>query len=46
MVRKGEYVIADFFRREDRYGSFQWRTIAVYVFGIAVQVPFMSLSFS
>jgi len=45
VVRKGEYVIADLFRREGRYGAFQWRTIAVYVFGIAVQVPFMSLSF-
>jgi cytosine/uracil/thiamine/allantoin permease len=45
LVRKGEYVIADFFRRQGRYGAFQWRTIAVYVFGIAVQVPFMSLSF-
>jgi NCS1 family nucleobase:cation symporter-1 len=45
VVRKGEYVIAEFFRREGRYGAFQWRTIAVYVFGIAVQVPFMSLLF-
>ena len=45
VVRRGNYVIADFFRRDGQYGAFRWRTIAVYLFGIAVQVPFMSLSF-
>jgi NCS1 family nucleobase:cation symporter-1 len=45
VVRKGNYVIADFFRRDGQYGAFRWRTIAVYLFGIAVQAPFMSLSF-
>jgi NCS1 family nucleobase:cation symporter-1 len=45
VMRKGRYEIADFFRRDGQYGAFRWRTIAVYVFGIAVQVPFMSLSF-
>ena len=45
VVRKGNYVIADFFRRDGQYGAFRWRTIAVYLFGIAVQTPFMSLSF-
>jgi NCS1 family nucleobase:cation symporter-1 len=45
VVRRGEYVIADLFRRDGQYRAFQWRTIAVYVFGIVVQAPFMSLSF-
>jgi NCS1 family nucleobase:cation symporter-1 len=45
VVRKGRYVIADFYRRDGQYGAFQWRTIAVYLVGIAVQAPFMSLSF-
>jgi nucleobase:cation symporter-1, NCS1 family len=44
-VRRGHYAIADFFRREGRYGAVNWRTIAVYLLGIAVQVPCMSLSF-
>jgi nucleobase:cation symporter-1, NCS1 family len=44
LVRKGHYAVEDFFRREGRYGAFQWRTIAIYALGIAVQAPFMSLS--
>jgi nucleobase:cation symporter-1, NCS1 family len=45
LVRRGNYLIADLFRRDGQYRAFQWRTIAVYLFGIAVQGPFMSLSF-
>lgn len=45
VVRKGDYLIADLFRRDGLYGAFQWRTIAVYLAGIAIQIPFMSLSF-
>jgi NCS1 family nucleobase:cation symporter-1 len=45
LVRKGVYVVADFFRQEGQYGAFRWHTILVYVLGVAIQVPFMSLSF-
>jgi nucleobase:cation symporter-1, NCS1 family len=45
LVRRGHYVIGDFFRRDGRYGAVNSRTIAVYLLGIAVQIPFMSLSF-
>jgi nucleobase:cation symporter-1, NCS1 family len=45
IVRKGKYAIADLFRRDGQYGAFQWHTICIYVLGIAVQCPFMSLSF-
>jgi NCS1 family nucleobase:cation symporter-1 len=45
LVRKGRYVIADLFRRDGQYGAFQWHTIGIYVLGIALQGPFMSLSF-
>jgi len=45
IVRRGHYVIADMFRRDGQYGAFQWRTIGVYLLGVAIQGPFMSLSF-
>jgi len=45
VVRKGNYDIAALFDRAGPYGAFRWRTIGVYLLGIGVQVPFMSLSF-
>ncbi len=45
LVRKGNYDIADMFRIDGRYGAFRWPTLGVYVLGVAVQIPFMSLSF-
>ena len=45
LIRRGEYVIADLYRVDGRYGAFRWNTIAVYLLGIAAQVPFMNLSF-
>lgn len=45
VVRKGRYDIADMFRIDGQYGAYRWKTIGVYVLGIAVQLPFMSLSF-
>lgn len=44
-VRKGRYNIADMYRVDGQYGAFRWRTIAIYLFGILIQLPFMSLSF-
>jgi len=45
IVKKGRYVIEDFFRRDGEYGAFRWHTLAIYLLGIVVQSPFMSLSF-
>jgi nucleobase:cation symporter-1, NCS1 family len=44
-VRKGRYAIRDFFRTEGIYGRYRWRVIGVYLAGIALQIPFMQLSF-
>jgi nucleobase:cation symporter-1, NCS1 family len=44
-VRKGEYNIADMFRISGEYGAYRWRTIAVYLIGILIQVPCMETSF-
>ncbi len=44
-VRKGQYNIADMFRLDGEYGAYRWRTIGIYVIGILIQIPFMSLSF-
>ena len=45
LVRKGHYVIADFFRVHGIYGAYRWKTIGVYAISVAVQAPFMRLSF-
>lgn len=45
LVRRGKYNIPDLFRRDGEYGAFRWHTIAIYLLGVAIQIPFMSLSF-
>jgi nucleobase:cation symporter-1, NCS1 family len=45
VVRKGQYNVGDMYRLTGIYGAYRWRTVAVYVIGILIQVPFMSLSF-
>ena len=45
LVRRGRYCIPDLFRRDGQYGSLRWHTIAIYLAAVAVQAPFMSLSF-
>jgi nucleobase:cation symporter-1, NCS1 family len=45
VVRKGRYNIPDMFRLDGIYGAYRWPTIAVYLIGIVVQLPFVSLSF-
>ncbi len=45
IVRKGRYLIKDFFRIDGMYGRIRWKVIAVYLAGIALQVPFIKLSF-
>jgi NCS1 family nucleobase:cation symporter-1 len=44
-VRGGRYNIPDLFRLEGEYGRWRWKALAVYAAGIAVQLPFISLSF-
>lgn len=45
MVRKGIYDLGSMFDLAGCYGAWRWRTIAVFVLGIAAQVPFMDFSF-
>jgi nucleobase:cation symporter-1, NCS1 family len=45
VVCRGIYSIEDVFRLDGIYGRYRWRTIAIYLFSILVQVPFVSLSF-
>ena len=45
IVRRGRYSIDQMFRLDGIYGRYQWKSIAVYVLSVLVQVPFVSLSF-
>ncbi len=45
VVRKGRYSIGDLYTAKGMYGALRWRTIGVYLISIAVQIPFMQLSF-
>jgi nucleobase:cation symporter-1, NCS1 family len=44
-VRRGNYDIDAIFSPGGRYGSVNWRTIAVFLVGIAVEIPFMNASY-
>jgi NCS1 family nucleobase:cation symporter-1 len=45
LVRRGRYNIKALYDSRSEYGTYRWRTIAVYCAGIAIQAPFMELSF-
>ncbi len=45
LVRRGVYDVPALFDVHGCYGAYRWRTIVVFLLGIAVQGPFMSLSF-
>ena len=45
LVRKGSYDIAAMFDIHGCYGAYRWRTIAVFLLGIAAQQPFVSFTF-
>lgn len=45
VVRHGQYNIKALYESRSEYGGYRWRTIAVYCAGIAVQAPFVQLSF-
>ena len=44
-VRRGHYIIEDLFDARGSYGSFNPAAIAIYLAAVAVQMPFMRLSF-
>lgn len=44
-VRKARYSVADMFDLDGLYGRFNWSTIAIYFAAIAVQIPFIRLTF-
>jgi len=45
LIRRGAYSIPDLFRVDGMYGGYRWNAIAAYLISIALQVPFMQLSF-
>jgi nucleobase:cation symporter-1, NCS1 family len=45
LVRHGQYNIAALYNSSSEYGEYRWRTICVYCMGVAIQAPFMDLSF-
>jgi nucleobase:cation symporter-1, NCS1 family len=45
LVRHGQYNIPALYNSNSEYGAYRWRTIGVYCAGVAIQAPFMELSF-
>jgi len=45
LVRHGHYAITDLFTPEGIYGRWGWRGVTCYLVGIAVELPFMVLTF-
>ena len=45
LVHHGKYNIAALYSSDAEYGAYRWKTIGVYCLGIAIQTPFMDLSF-
>ena len=45
LVRHGRYNIAALYDGRGEYGTYRWRTLAIYCVGVAVQAPFIMLSY-
>jgi nucleobase:cation symporter-1, NCS1 family len=45
LIRHGNYDVGAIFSPAGRYGAVNWRTIAVFLVGIAVEIPFMNASY-
>src|SRR5215469_8375627 len=46
LVRHGHYDVPSFFRQDGgEYGRFQWQTVAIYLIGFAVEIPFINTTF-
>lgn len=44
VIRRGDYVISEIFKRDGIYGLWQWRGLLSYTVGFAVMIPFFSIS--
>lgn len=44
-IRRERYDIPSLFRADGRYGAISWRTMAAYLLGVVIEVPFMNTSF-
>jgi NCS1 family nucleobase:cation symporter-1 len=45
LIRRGRYDVSAIFRVHGRYGAFNWRTVAVFIVGVAAEVPFMNAAY-
>jgi nucleobase:cation symporter-1, NCS1 family len=45
IVRRGRYHVAAIFSPDGEYGRVNWRTVAVFLAGIAAEVPFMNADY-
>ncbi|TAM71123.1 MAG: cytosine permease [Microbacteriaceae bacterium] len=45
LVRRGKYDLASIFNSRGIYGRFNWRTMAAYVIGILIEIPFVNSTF-
>ncbi len=45
LVRRGRYDLDSIFRPDGVYGAVNWRAVAAYLTGIAVEVPFINATF-
>ena len=44
-VRRGQYDVNAIFTPNGRYGAVNWRTIGIFLVGIAAEIPFMNASY-
>lgn len=42
LVRRGHYAIDDIFRTDGVYGAVNWKTLAIYILTILVEIPFVN----
>jgi NCS1 family nucleobase:cation symporter-1 len=45
LIRKGKYSVPDMYNENGIYGKYNWSTLAIFAVAIAVQIPFMDMSF-
>jgi len=45
LIRKGRYSVPDMYNEDGIYGKYNWGTLMIFAVSIAVQIPFMDMSF-
>jgi NCS1 family nucleobase:cation symporter-1 len=45
LVRRGRYDVGAIFEVNGRYGSVNWRTVLVFLVGVACEIPFMNAAY-